>query len=150
MAAPVPSGAATDPDVHLNSVSCAPATSCVAVGSYKIASGTSRGLLETLKDGTWKPATAATRDASSTSLGAVSCLAANNCVLVGNTAAEGVLGTMAGDAWTLVPAPLVPPATLPVFIGQVLSCPSTSVCVAFGVARLGYGPTGGLFEMLNR
>jgi hypothetical protein len=42
---PLPANSATSPDVYLNSVSCAPAGSCAAVGLYADSSGNAQGLL---------------------------------------------------------------------------------------------------------
>lgn len=45
--APLPANAAADPSVSVNSVSCASAGNCTAVGNYADSSGNRQGLLVT-------------------------------------------------------------------------------------------------------
>ena len=56
--APLPANAASDPDVLANSVSCASAGTCTAVGRYTDSSGNLQGLLLTWTAGTWRAAKA--------------------------------------------------------------------------------------------
>ena len=82
---PLPSDAATDttankPDAELYSASCASATSCVAVGSYKNTSAATVAMIDTLSGSTWStlPVTALPTGADGTfaSLTGISCATA--------------------------------------------------------------------------
>src|SRR5439155_24465831 len=106
-----PAGAATNPVVNPDSVSCASAGNCSAVGSYNDNSVPShtQGVLLTESAGTWAagaeaalPAGAATDPG--VSLGSVSCPSAGNCSAVGNYAdgaghLQGVLLSESAGAW---------------------------------------------------
>ena len=90
---PLPSDAATDtttnqPDAELYSVSCASATSCVAVGSYKNTSAATVAMIDTLSGSTWStlPVTALPTGADGTfaSLTGISCATAASCVAAGD------------------------------------------------------------------
>lgn len=85
--ASLPGDAAANPLVLLNSVSCASAGNCSAVGSYVDGSGTGDGLLLMEASGIWGPGIAAqlpTPGGQSTTLNAVSCSSADNCTAVGS------------------------------------------------------------------
>ena len=141
--ATLPAGAATDPDVSINSVSCASAANCSAVGNYIDSAGYQQGVLLTESGGVWAPGIEATLPPGATanpivSLRSVSCPSAGNCGAVGgyrdSSGGEGMLLTESGGAW----APGIE-ATLPagaaaspvVSLGSV-SCPLAGNCSAVG------------------
>lgn len=86
---PVPADAAPDPAVSLNSVSCASAGNCDAVGSYNDENGNLQGVLLTETGGTWAAPVSPVlpNDAGSTTfvqLTSVSCIGPANCSAAGN------------------------------------------------------------------
>ena len=86
------------PDAVFNSVSCASAGNCTAVGSFKNAGGTAEAFTMTSTNGTWGQATQVAfaagvqYGAPTSTLKSVSCVSAGNCVAVGQfkNAAQGV------------------------------------------------------------
>ncbi len=56
--APVPAGAAADPETSINGIACPSATTCTAIGSYTDSSGNSQGLLLTRHGPSWTAAQA--------------------------------------------------------------------------------------------
>src|SRR5439155_53043 len=83
-----PAGAATNPVVNPDSVSCASAGNCSAVGSYNDGSGHFQGLLLTESAGAWAAGVEATLPAGAATdpgvfLSSVSCASAGNCSAVG-------------------------------------------------------------------
>jgi PASTA domain len=136
--------AATDQHVMLDSVSCASAGNCGAVGSYVDSSGAVKGLVLTESAGSWAtgveaalPANAAAYGASF--LGSVSCASAGNCSAVGSYVdssfySDGLLLTETDGSWaTGVEAPM--PANA-LTLGEVslssVSCASAGNCGAVG------------------
>jgi hypothetical protein len=84
----LPANAGTNPNAQVESVSCASAGNCTAVGGYDIGGASSRGLLLTETSGRWAtgveaslPANAGTTEQAS--VGSVSCTSAGNCTAVG-------------------------------------------------------------------
>ena len=82
---------ATQPNVHLDAVSCPASDSCISAGNYFDSSGNQQGLIEALQGGTWvaSPAPLGTLNPSAASdpaavLDAVTCAAVLSCVAVGN------------------------------------------------------------------
>src|SRR5207245_689349 len=87
--ASLPANAGSDPGVFLNSVSCASAGNCSAVGDYTDSSGHRQGVLLSETAGTWAPGVDAVPPAGaatdpSVGLASVSCAAAGNCSAVGD------------------------------------------------------------------
>jgi hypothetical protein len=139
--APLPANAAENPaTAYLDSVSCASAAFCVAVGSYADTSGNWDGMLLTWSGGEW---TAAQAPVPANALGdpyqylnAVRCPSASFCAAVGTYYAGQfpALQTLiwSGGAWTAAQAPL-PPGALNSFSTALsddsLSCASASYCV---------------------
>src|SRR5437764_13070525 len=81
--ASLPANAGSIPDVALNSVSCAAAGNCSAVGKYVDSSSNVQGLLLTETAGTWATGIEASLPANAASnpvvfLGSVSCASAGN------------------------------------------------------------------------
>jgi len=104
--APLPNGAATNPDVSVTSLACPTANSCVAVGYYTDDDSVQQGLLLVRTSSTWR-ATEAPLAAGSTNvtLNAVACSAADNCVAVGyydnpGLTPEPLLLTLSAHNWT--------------------------------------------------
>ena len=153
-AAPLPADAADSGIVaNLLGAWCLSGSECVAVGTYlPTQSAHKLGLLDTFSNGQWSAsAVSLPDDPTSTFLSSVACPAAGSCVAVGNTAFEGVLGTESAGVWSFVPAPVPASASSPVFIGQVLACPSVAGCQALGNAKTTpLGSTVGLIESLTR
>src|SRR5437764_10269255 len=86
--ASLPANAGSIPDVSLNSVSCAAAGNCSAVGKYVDSSSNVQGLLLTETAGAWATGVEATLPANAGSnhgvvLSSVACVAAGNCGAVG-------------------------------------------------------------------
>src|SRR5207245_2786970 len=87
--ATLPLNAGSNPFASLNSVSCASAGNCSAVGGYHDSSSHAQGLLLTATRGTWATGTEAIPppNAGSTPVGSpssVSCASAGNCSAVGD------------------------------------------------------------------
>src|SRR5439155_18653353 len=87
VAASLPANAGSDPGVSPNSVSCASAGNCSAVGYYVDSSGHSQGLLLTETAGTWATGVEASLPAGAgsnpgASPNSVSCTSAGNCSAV--------------------------------------------------------------------
>jgi PASTA domain len=154
----LPANAATRPgqDVSLNSISCASAGNCSAVGSYPNGSGRSEGLLLTETAGRWAtgveavlPANAATAK-QNVSLNSVSCGSAGNCSAVGtyldsSGGTEGLLLTETAGTWGTGSSAALPAnaATTKqnVFLSSV-SCGSAGNCSAVGSYLIGSGAQG--------
>jgi Cutinase len=163
--APLPAGVDTDPGVSLDSVACASASSCVAVGHYSDSSGNQQGLLETLSGTTWTPAEAplpaGAESDPNVSLDSVACGSASSCVAVGYdenspSGQRGLLEALSGTTWTSAWAPA--PANAddpPDDILYSVACPSAASCVAVGSYFVDVNPTSpagynaGLVETLS-
>jgi hypothetical protein len=164
---PLPANAATDVDANtpaawLVSVSCASATSCVAVGQYRDSSGNIQGLITTLSGSTWSPQAAPFPSGQSPSLDTaildgVSCPSTTFCVASGyfpDTSSQntGWLVTLANGTWTALRAP--EPSNAGGDAGghqfallPQVTCPSPSSCVAVGL----YGTSSGhLFHLIDQ
>jgi hypothetical protein len=122
--------------VLLNSVSCASAGNCSAVGTYEDSSGRDEGLLLTEKRGTWRTGVEAALPQSSggASLTSVSCASSGNCSAVGTSGFDGLLLTERSGRWrTGVEAALPDDAIAgkPVSLTSI-SCASAGNCGAVG------------------
>jgi serine/threonine protein kinase len=160
--APLPADAAANPDAYLNGVVCPAPGACVASGYYTSEHGGSRGLVETLSDGTWTPATArlpADAAASQTSQGqmiglfAIACGAPGKCVATGNYVArdegvQGLIETLSDGTWTPAAAPLPVGAEAAHQFAALLGvwCPAGGSCIAVGGYNRGNGATQVLIE----
>jgi hypothetical protein len=150
-----PNAAVGDQLVDLNSVSCASAGNCSAVGTYYDSSG-AEGLLLTETDGTWATGLEAALPANAvatgreTGLNSVSCTSAGNCTAVGSYSdgsdaeAALVIRETAGTWETGVEAALPANASA---TGQAaglrsVSCSSAGNCSAVGsyLDNSGQGP----------
>ena len=118
------------------SISCADATSCVAVSAFEASGGGQQGLAEILDGGSWVPVSMVAPAGGSSALPeGVSCSGPGSCVAVGSYSSSGgdvssLVETLSGTTWTpgTVPVPVAAPdATL-----TGLSCPAPGSCVAVG------------------
>jgi hypothetical protein len=100
---PLPAGAASNPSLHLNSVSCAQDGICSAVGTYTDSSGNTQGLLLDEVGGTWQSGTEAPLPGDAASnpkvdLSSVSCASGSKCSAVGSydegTTTDGLVETL--------------------------------------------------------
>lgn len=133
--APVPANAdPEDPDATINEASCPTASFCAATGAYHNADGGNRASLETLSGGTWMAvaAPAPAGDESGRFVSTVSCPVAGWCMAGGSTDASGMFETYSGGHWTVTVAPLPASGFHAVFRSTSVSCPSVSMCAAFG------------------
>jgi hypothetical protein len=118
----------------LFSVSCLEPGSCVAVGRYHRADGLYRGLIDTLKNGTWSAAESpALSGGDQVELRGVDCPGIGSCIAVGGSSSGGVIETLANGTWR----PTV--ATLPAGVASSdsaelygIACPVAGGCAAVG------------------
>lgn len=130
VSAPVPAGVTNG---SLNSVACASATSCTAVGDH---------LVVTLSGTTWTSTVAplpadAFRSDSAALLTAVACGSESSCVAAGSYPGplgfgEALLEVRSGANWRPVKAPLPADAEPDGSSLYSVACPSASSCVAVG------------------
>ncbi|MGH3190329.1 MAG: hypothetical protein ACRDOL_24280, partial [Streptosporangiaceae bacterium] len=146
-------GAAANPDLFVNSVACASASSCVAAGDYVDSSGGLQGVLLTGSGASWTatkvplPADANAADPN-VSLSSVACASASSCVAVGSYSDSAEVGhalllTGSGTSWTATEAPLPAGADPGAGLNSV-TCPSASSCVAAGTYTDSAGDRQGL------
>lgn len=135
---PAPAGAEGS---QLSAVSCARATSCVAVGHYEDASGVDESLVEVGNGSLWKlQASANPSGATGTDLFGVACPRRTLCTAVGSeeTARHDidiVAERWNGSRWALQKTPMPRGASQSFLIG--VKCPSAEVCTAVGSSRKG-------------
>jgi Fibronectin type III domain len=140
--APVPANAAASPDISLQGVACASATSCVATGRYNDSSGNQQGLLLTGSGTSWTATEAPLPpDAAADPyalLHTVTCPDTDSCSAVNNYHdtsgnGQGLLVTGAGTSWTATEAPLPPGASTSQNVALLsVACPSDTSCVVGG------------------
>jgi hypothetical protein len=143
--ATLPAGAATNPGVFVNSVSCASAGNCSAVGYYIDSSAQTQGVLLTESAGAWAQGVEATLPPAGAAtdplvnLSSVSCPSAGNCSAVGDYVdssphRQGMLLTESAGAWA-AGVEATPPAgarTDPGVRPSSVSCPSAGNCSVVG------------------
>jgi hypothetical protein len=144
---------ASSPDTsgsHANDlfgVSCATATSCVAVGSASIPVGGGtvlQTLIESLSGSTWSIAASPnTSTSQNNELDAVSCSSAASCVAVGDyegpTTNQTLVETFDGGSWNITSSPNTSASENNFLYG--VSCTSASSCVAVGIHETPYQQT---------
>jgi len=144
--AALPANAATGTDrlVSLNSVSCASAGNCSAVGWYRTKANGEEGLLVSETDGRWTPGVEVVLPANAAkiqdvSLNSVSCASAGNCSAVGYyddaSGSEALLVTETAGTWEAgIEAALPATATVTDQYASLnsVSCPSEGNCAAVG------------------
>lgn len=142
--------------MNLNSVSCASAGNCSAVGYYWDSSGNLQGLLMTETAGTWAtgvkahlPVGAGTNPG--VDLTSVSCSSAGNCAAAGDYTdssgnVQGLLVSESSGTWQTGVKATLPsgPATNPQVSLTSVSCPSVGECGAVGDYRDSAGNLQGL------
>jgi hypothetical protein len=142
--------APTSSAAWLDSVSCASAGNCTAVGAADDSSGVEQGLLVTETAGSWGPAVEAALPADSANgggeLDSVSCASAGNCTAVGSydisfgsqqESGKGVLLTETAGSWATgvearLPANADGPYALNALYPPAVSCPSAGNCSVAG------------------
>jgi hypothetical protein len=140
-----PNAAATDQKVAIDSVSCASAGNCSAVGTYLDSAGNTEGLLLTETAGAWGAGVEAGLPANAASthqfvrLNSVSCASAANCTAVGgyvdsSSNSEGLVVTQTAGTWAVGQEVTAPAnaATNPGVGLASISCPSAGNCGAVG------------------
>jgi hypothetical protein len=144
--ATLPAGAGTDPNLALESVSCASAGNCTAVGHYFTTGAPNQGLLLTQSGGTWATGVNPTLPAGAAAnpnviLRAVSCPSAGDCGAVGDyfdaDGKQGLLLTQSAGAWAQG-AKVTPPADSnanPFVTLTSVSCASAGDCSTVGTYR---------------
>lgn len=128
LAGPAPAHAR---DAELGGVSCASATSCMAVGDYRSARGRLVPYSALLTGSTWRVQFAKTVRNTSTLFQGISCPAPAKCVAVGDTASAkstaAFAESYAGGRWTVE---RIVGERRSAFFG--ISCPTVSYCAAAG------------------
>ncbi len=119
---------------NLNTVSCASAGSCVAVGYY-IQSNSNKALAETLSGGNWVVTPPLDEGTGGDQLNGVSCPEPGSCVAVGFYTATGaqrrvLIETLSNGAWTVPPS--AAPGNASAAYLESVSCTSVTTCVAVG------------------
>lgn len=156
--ASLPANAAASPYVYLDSVSCASADNCTAVGQYIDSSNHTQGLLLTQTGGAWTPGVEAVLPANASTtqpavhMGSVSCASAGNCTAVGqysdsSNRTQGLLLTEASGAWAAGVEAVVPAnanASPQVQLNSV-SCAAAGNCTVVGQYYDGSNVRQGLF-----
>ena len=153
--APLPSDAASNPEVFLYSVACPAVAACVAVGGYTGTDG-SPALIETLSGTTWTPTEAplpSNAANSGAAFSSVACTSASVCIAVGGyslslTVGTGLLETLSGTTWTPMEAPVPSGDGAGTNLASVV-CPSASACLAVGGYVDSSSDRQGLLEMLS-
>ena len=120
---------------QLNSVSCASATSCTAVG-WSDTAGDVQPLIESWDGQTW---TTVRAPAGGTSLDGVSCLGTGTCAAVGR---HGLVDSWDGKTWSVVPTPQQAGTSRNL---HAVSCMS-GTCTAVGSTTSSSGTTTTLIE----
>ena len=154
--APLPPDAAPGDKAggNLYGVTCTAPGACVAVGFYTQADGASQGLIETLRNGTWTPATAPPlpSEPGQVWLVAVSCATTTSCAAVGYISGrEGLIETLANGAWHSSAAP-VPKGAAGLGPEQLsgVACPAAGACVAVGYVGTDQKSQGVIDTLANR
>ena len=143
---PIPTEAAGDDDTTMESISCATAGSCLAVGTdsnFNHANSTFDGVLETFANGHWTAARSMSPDGDATTdarLHSVACRTPMSCIVVGfyGHVATGygsaIVQTSANGVWNAVQANV--PANAAGLHGAAqlnsVACGSPSGCTAVG------------------
>ena len=135
-------------DSGLNGVSCASASSCIAVGFYLDGSGFSRTLIEKWDGTSWTAASSPNASSASNSLSGVSCASAGSCTAVGSydtgsSLFQTLIEQWDGTNWSLAASPNS--GTSHNYLHGV-SCPSATFCTAVGDFTPSSGPEQTLIE----
>jgi hypothetical protein len=141
IAAGLPAGSNTNPEVNLASVSCASAGNCAAVGNYVDSGYLQQGVLLNYRKGIWRPGVRVIPPAGAGpnpgfTLNAVSCAAPGDCTAVGsytNTAGNPVAFAISEINWDWGAAQTLPlPAGAVSASAAAVSCAAIGGCTAVG------------------
>ena len=133
--AALPAGATGSPSLTaLNSVSCADATTCVAVGT-RVTGALDKTLVKSWNGTSWSVGISPNPPGKTNAmLNAINCPSSTSCIAVGNYATKTWSRTLIerwnGTTWTIVAGPNPPGRTFASLYG--LACPSTTSCIAVG------------------
>ncbi len=133
--APVPAGAAASaPLTALNGVSCADATTCVAVGT-RVISALNKTLVKSWNGTSWSVVTSPNPPGKTEAmLSGVTCSSTTSCIAVGNYATKSWSRTLIerwnGTVWSIAASPNPPGQTLATLTG--VTCSSSTSCIAVG------------------
>ena len=149
--APNPGGAS---EATLQSISCTSESACMAVGSFKSGSWTSKFLAERWNGTSWSVvASPAPAKEGYAALRSISCLSASSCIAVGGvpapfvpTAEATVAHAWNGTEWSAQSS--LNPETFSSFAG--VSCSSATACTAVGQAGPNPGDTSGVGTLAER
>jgi hypothetical protein len=151
--ASLPGGPEPDADFELNSVSCASAGNCTAVGDVSFGT-TTGGVFVTQTSGVWADVEPAIPPVSFevTNLSSVSCASAGNCTAVGEAfngnggGSMDQLFTQSSGAWAPGVGAVLPAdaATNPIVTSPSVSCASAGNCTAVGDYKDGSGTSQGV------
>ena len=152
--APLPANANNTPPpgqgVNINSVACASAGSCVAVGIYSSDQDSEQGVFEDLSNGTWTateaPLPADADSSENARFDTVTCISAQSCLALGGyndttNYYDGVIDTLSDGTWTAMAAPT------PINDNAAMDL-SSAACAAGTCVFVGYygGGAGGLID----
>jgi hypothetical protein len=139
-----PAGAAANPQITVNAVSCAAVGSCTAVGSFVDAAGNPVAFAVSETGWVWGtaqtvPLPAGAPATGSSSLTSVSCTAAADCTAVGwytdaNGAIQGLLATQSAGEWAPGVEAVLPatPASQPNVTLSSVACSAPGTCAVVG------------------
>ena len=142
-----PAGAATNPHLVLNAISCPSAGNCAAVGTYSDGSVT-QGMMVSETAGTWAPAQKAVLpgDAASdpsVNVTDISCSSPGNCTAVGSysnaSGVQGLLLTETAGTWAPGVAAILPSGGISGGGNPAVSCSSAGNCTAVSQYQDGSG-----------
>jgi hypothetical protein len=170
---PLPANAGATPDASVNSISCAAAGACSAVGVYTDSAGIRELLLLSQTGGTWSASEANLAALASASGGldpahggldaeSISCASAGNCAVVGeywdgtsDLHYRPFVLTQSGGVWGAA-TPVTLPSNadfgaifLPYAIVEQVSCSSVGNCEAVGTYRTGSAATSDVGLLLS-
>jgi len=141
IAAELPAGSNTNPEVNLASASCATVGNCAAVGNYVDSGYLQQGVLLNFRKGVWRPGVRVIPPAGAGSnpeftLNAVSCAAAGDCTAVGsytNSVGNPVAFAVSEINWSWGAVQSLPlPAGAGSSSAAAVSCAAIGGCTAVG------------------
>lgn len=144
VAARLPAGAGSYPDVNLTTVSCATAGNCAAVGDYVDNGYRQQGLMINLRRGAWRPGVRTSPPPGAAgnpeiTLNSIACAAAGDCTAVGsylNSAGSPAALVVSETNWSWSQAQSVSLPTGATASGAssltAVSCPTVGYCSAVG------------------
>ncbi len=145
--APLPAGAAANPEAAVASVSCPTAGACFAGGEYRTGSGSDQAMVLAWAAGTWSAITAPLPANASpnpdAAVYAMTCRSPSWCIAVGQYGSYpdqyGLILKRSGNKWTPAAAP-VPAGSEAVASLDAVACASVTRCFAAGWQDAGQQP----------